>query len=173
MDEAVQLRVTKGQSLGMACNTVNKKHGCRIARMTLADHAEAFKEGLAIGRVGRPWGESEGGEAFIPQEIVDIWAGWLAISASDNGCHILGVAESMLLDLCEDNNITLGKDWQVKLPRCFWMRLQDKEGYGYPDLRGRLTKNLCVARRWGEAPDRIRKWAARIKTEIISELHDR
>ena len=100
MVEVVDLHIIKGKSLGATLKIVNAKYGCVIAKGTLGDHVRAARVGLDIGKVGRPWGDTEGGEAFISQAIVDVWAGWLGMSTSNNGCHLLGVAENMLLDLC-------------------------------------------------------------------------
>jgi hypothetical protein len=43
----------------------------------------------------------------------------------------------------------------------FWQmvaRPKAEGGYGYPDLKGRLSKNLCIARRHGESPLRIQRY---------------
>eukprot|EP01049_Picozoa_sp_SAG25_P009910 SAG25_NODE_1027_length_4245_cov_3.980463_2_plen_577_part_00 len=55
-----------------------------------------------------------------------------------------------------------------------WWRLiataKSEGGYGYPDLKGRISKNLDHVRRVGENPVRIKAWYERMTADITAEL---
>ena len=189
MDFAVNLvingehaNISSGQggalSLQNACDKTHTKFpGCRIGKSSLGKWVASTRAGTGKrAKPGRPWGLLDGAKlsSIIPKEIVEVWVGHLGIKTEDQDCKLVKVAEHELLKMCANAGIKYPTHWNVDgLPRSFWQSLVHPEGYGYVDMRGRFTRSLDDARRYGENPDRLKRWYERIEPAIRSELKTR
>ena len=156
------------------CEAINKYYSvpekgwvCNLKWFTLREHAEAVANGEEIAKPGEH-------TTIIPGTMVDMWAAWIGLDATDQRNPSLKQALQMLWELCEVAEIDVPALWLSKgPPTCWWETVAkpvEENGYGYPDLKARVSKNLDVARRHGENPVRIHRYYERMKTDI-TEAH--
>ena len=141
---------------------------CVIDPKALLKHAEAHDAGVVIAPPGR--------DAAIPQVVIDNWAGWITMDAQDQRSPPITQALWMLWQLCDAAGVEVPTAWAANgPPKEFWLKLSRAKvdtGYGYPDLKGRMSETLDTARRNGENPVRILQYYERVEKQMREELDE-